>query len=64
VIFLTEHIEGYLVRTALRLGVRAYVVKSRAVEELVPAIHAVARGEIYVSARACGEGIGSSGLVA
>ncbi|RME85306.1 MAG: DNA-binding response regulator [Caldilineae bacterium] len=48
VLILTMHAdEGYL-REALRLGADGYVVKSAADQELLTAIRAVMRGEVYV----------------
>jgi DNA-binding NarL/FixJ family response regulator len=41
--------EEYLVTTAFRTGIRGYVMKTRAVEELSPAVRAVAGGDCYVS---------------
>lgn len=49
VILLTMHMEGHQIEAALRAGVRGYVVKTQAVEDLVQAIREVARGEIYLS---------------
>jgi DNA-binding NarL/FixJ family response regulator len=49
VILLTMHMEEHQVVAALRAGVRGYVVKTQAVEDLVQAIREVARGDIYLS---------------
>jgi DNA-binding NarL/FixJ family response regulator len=51
VMLLTIHTEEYQVVTALRAGVRGYVGKSRAPEELVQAIQEVAQGGVYLSPR-------------
>jgi two-component system response regulator NreC len=49
VILLTVHAEEYQVITALRAGIRGYVIKTQAADELVRAIREVARGGIYLS---------------
>jgi DNA-binding NarL/FixJ family response regulator len=41
--------EDYLVSRAFQAGIKGYVLKTRVVEELPPAIRAVARGKTYVS---------------
>lgn len=41
--------DGHLVKTALDAGIRAYVLKVDAGEELIPAIYAALRGERYLS---------------
>jgi len=41
--------EDHLMAAALRGGIRAYVLKSQAAEDLVLAIRAVARHQIYLS---------------
>jgi DNA-binding NarL/FixJ family response regulator len=41
--------EEYLVPRAFQAGVRGYVLKTRVVEDLPPAIRAVAQGSIYLS---------------
>lgn len=48
VVVLTMHTDEAYVREALRLGATGYVVKSAADQELLAAIRAVARGEIYI----------------
>lgn len=48
VLVLTMHAEEEYLREALRLGAAGYVVKSAADQELLSAIRAVARGEVYV----------------
>lgn len=49
VILLTQHTEDHLVLEALRAGVTGYVLKTRASSELVQALRAVARGEMYLT---------------
>jgi two-component system response regulator NreC len=49
VILLTQHDEGQYVTEALRAGVRGYVLKSQAAEDLVHAIQEVCRGSVYLS---------------
>src|SRR5512138_1730351 len=51
VILLTMHADDRYVLEAVRLGVRGYVVKSQASEDLVRAIHEVQRGLMYLSPR-------------
>jgi two-component system response regulator NreC len=51
VILLTMHAEEHQIVAALRAGVRGYLVKTQAAEDLVQAIHDVARGEVYLSPR-------------
>lgn len=48
-VLLTMHTEDHLVLDSLRAGVRGYVLKTRAADELVQAIRAVARGEMYLT---------------
>jgi DNA-binding NarL/FixJ family response regulator len=49
VILLTMHTEEHQIAAALQAGIRGYIVKTQAVEDLVHAIREVARGEIYLS---------------
>ena len=49
VVLLSMYPDPHLVKCALRAGIRAYVLKVDASEELIPAIHAVLRGERYLS---------------
>jgi len=49
VVLLTMHTEEHQIVAALRAGIRGYVVKTQAAEDLVYAIREVARGEIYLS---------------
>ncbi|MBK9547112.1 MAG: response regulator transcription factor [Dehalococcoidia bacterium] len=48
VVVLTMHAEEEYRREALRLGASGYVVKSAPSDELLMAIRAVARGEVYI----------------
>lgn len=48
-ILLTLHTEDHYVLSALEAGVRAYVVKTQAVQELVQAIKEASRGDVYLS---------------
>lgn len=48
VLLLTMHEDGGLLREALRAGAAGYVVKRAAESELMTAIQAVRRGELYV----------------
>ena len=49
VILLTQHDEDQYVTEALRAGVKGYVLKSQAAEDLVHAIQEVCRGSVYLS---------------
>jgi DNA-binding NarL/FixJ family response regulator len=49
VILLTQHDEDQYVTESLRAGVRGYVLKSQAADDLVHAIHEVCRGSVYLS---------------
>jgi len=49
VILLTQHDEDEYVTEALRAGVRGYVLKSQAAEDLLHAIQEVCRGKVYLS---------------
>jgi len=49
VILLTQHTEEHVVLEALRAGVRGYVLKTKASSELVQALRAVCRGEMYLT---------------
>ena len=48
-ILLTQHEEDQYIREALEAGVRGYVLKSQAANDLVHAIQEVCRGSIYLS---------------
>ena len=49
VVLLTMHAEDHLMAAALRAGIRAYVLKSQATEDLVLAMRAVMRRQVYLS---------------
>ncbi|MBS1811452.1 MAG: response regulator transcription factor [Acidobacteria bacterium] len=50
VIFLTIHSDAVMFNEALDLGARGYVLKESAVTDIVNSIHAVAAGELFISA--------------
>jgi DNA-binding NarL/FixJ family response regulator len=49
VILLTQHDEDQYVTEALRAGIKGYVLKNQAAEDLVHAIREVCRGSVYLS---------------
>jgi len=49
VVVLTMYPDANLVKAALAAGIRAFVLKVDAGEELIPAIYAALRGECYLS---------------
>jgi DNA-binding NarL/FixJ family response regulator len=49
VVLLTMYADEQLVAGALQAGIRGFVLKVRAGEDLVPAIYSALRGETYVS---------------
>jgi two-component system, NarL family, response regulator NreC len=49
VILLTQHDEDQYVTDALRAGVKGYVLKSQAADDLVHAIREVSKGSVYLS---------------
>ncbi len=49
VVFLSMHSDEALVRQALRYGARGYLLKNSLKEELILAVRAASRGEIYLS---------------
>jgi DNA-binding NarL/FixJ family response regulator len=49
IVLLTSYGDRHLVQEALRVGIRAYVLKPSASEELIPAAHGALRGETFVS---------------
>jgi DNA-binding NarL/FixJ family response regulator len=49
VVLLTQHTEDQMVLESLRAGVTGYVLKTRASSELVHALRAVCRGEMYLT---------------
>ncbi len=53
-VLLTMHEDEQLLNEALNLGIRAYVLKENAVEELLAAVHAVAAGRTFISASLSG----------
>jgi len=48
-LLLTMHTEEHQIAMALRAGIRGYLLKTQAAEDLVHAIREVVRGEIYLS---------------
>jgi len=54
IILLTMHAEEHQIIAALRAGIRGYVIKTQASEELIKAIGEVAAGGIYLSPGAYG----------
>jgi DNA-binding NarL/FixJ family response regulator len=51
IVALSLYDDPRLVRKALDAGIRGYVLKAEAGEELIPAVRAVIAGRVYVSAR-------------
>jgi DNA-binding NarL/FixJ family response regulator len=49
-VLLTAHHDAYLVRSALDAGIRGYVLKATASEELLPAIYEAVEGRVFISA--------------
>lgn len=49
VVLLTMHTEDHLILESLRSGVTGYVLKTKAASELVQAIRAVCRGEMFLT---------------
>jgi len=49
VVLLTMHTEDHLILESLRAGVTGYVLKTRAAGELVQALRAVCRGEMFLT---------------
>ncbi len=49
VVLLTQHTEDQMVLESLRAGVTGYVLKTKAASELVHALRAVCRGEMYLT---------------
>jgi two-component system, NarL family, response regulator NreC len=49
IVLLTQHTEDRMVLESLRAGVTGYVLKTRASNELVHALRAVCRGEMYLT---------------
>jgi two-component system response regulator NreC len=48
VLILTVHEDGALLREAIRSGASGYIIKRAVESELINAVHAVQRGELYV----------------
>ena len=49
IVLLTMHAEDHHVLEALRVGFKGYLLKTKAVEELVQAIQEVSRGKLYLT---------------
>lgn len=49
IIFLTVHSDPDFLASCLATGARGYVIKSRTVTDLVPAVHAVLAGRMFIS---------------
>jgi len=49
IVFLTIHSDSDYVSAALKAGGLGYVLKSRAVQDLVPAIRSALLGEVFIS---------------
>lgn len=56
IVVLSMYPDRELVETAMEAGIRGYVLKLDAFEELIPAIHTAIRGERYLSAGVRGRG--------
>lgn len=56
VVVLSMYRDRHLVQKALKAGIRAYVLKLDACEELIPAVYAALRGECYLSSGVRGIG--------
>jgi DNA-binding NarL/FixJ family response regulator len=59
VALLTMHSEEYLILSALRAGIRGYIVKNQGLNALTVAIREVAAGRIYLSPSVCGVVVGA-----
>ncbi len=53
IVFLTVHESGDFVRAAVALGATGYVFKSRASSDLINAIYAASRGEMFLPSGYC-----------
>jgi two-component system response regulator NreC len=51
ILLLTMHTDESDVTSSLRAGIRGYVLKTQAVDDLLDAVRAVAAGEVYLSPR-------------
>jgi len=49
IVVLSMYSDRHLVQIALQAGIRAYVLKLDASDELIPAVYAALRGERYLS---------------
>jgi len=49
ILLLTSHGDRQLVRQALNVGIRGYILKLSAADELIPAVHGALRGETWIS---------------
>jgi len=49
IVLLTMHTEDHYVLEALRAGIKGYILKTKAAEELVEAIQEVSRGKLYLT---------------
>jgi DNA-binding NarL/FixJ family response regulator len=49
IIIMSAHTDQLMIRQAYKLGARGYLVKKIGTQEIMLAIHAIARGEMYVS---------------
>ena len=56
ILMLSAHNGVPIVQAALRAGARGYLVKSDSRRELMPAIDAILRGQLFVSSRITSEG--------
>lgn len=54
VVLLSMHKEESFIQSAMDAGVGGYVVKEDAARELIDAVHAAARGDVYLSPRIAG----------
>jgi DNA-binding NarL/FixJ family response regulator len=59
IILLTMHVEEHQIIAALRAGIRGYVIKTQASEDLISAIREVIAGGIYLSPGVCGVVVGA-----
>ena len=49
IVFATVHADRALLRRVLALGAFGYVLKVKAAEEIVPAVHAALHGDLHIS---------------
>jgi DNA-binding NarL/FixJ family response regulator len=49
ILLLTSHGDRHLVQEELNAGIRGYVLKLSAADELIPAVHGALRGETWIS---------------